>query len=117
MPNIIETIFSDKNILLMVFGAVGGMARSLALKTTFAEGLRVVILGSLCAFGFGEGTLVFAQWWAGIDLSQFEGLGGLLSSGAFLVGLFSVTAIEYVIERYRPASEKGLDENVDDDRG
>lgn len=91
-----QTIFSERGALLAFFGALGGMVRSAAIKTTWREGLRVVFIGSATSFGFGTLAPHVLSPWLG-DLPQgVAGALGTLCAVAFVTGLMAVTIIERI---------------------
>ena len=75
-PNLWSKVFSDRNALLAFLGAMGGLTRSLALKTSWIEGLRVTIIGAIFAAGVGAIAPVLLRPWLGDlpdDCSQHSG--------------------------------------------
>ncbi len=98
-PNLFNQVFNERGALLAIFGALGGLVRSAALKTTWREGLRVTFIGSATAFGVGVLSPYLVQWWIG-DLP--EGISstalGTLCAAAFIVGLVAVTMIERFLD-------------------
>lgn len=94
-----HTIFSERGAIIAILGGLGGMVRSLALKTTWREGVRVVVIGSATAFGFGTWSpRILAPWVSGLP-------DGAYASGAFLVGLLSVAIVERIAAGINPPSE------------
>jgi asparagine N-glycosylation enzyme membrane subunit Stt3 len=96
-PGPLSQVFNQQGAILVIFGALGGLVRSLSLKTTYRETLRVVIIGSATAFGFGSLTPVALKRWIGEIPAELIGTIGLIASGAFLVGLLAVVIIERLI--------------------
>lgn len=92
--NEFQTIFSERGMILALFGALGGAVRSAALKTTWREGMRVVFIGSVTAFCVGALAPHLLRPWIG-EMPQGVGSAlGMLCASAFFVGLLAVTIIE-----------------------
>ena len=91
-----QTIFSERGLILAVFGALGGAVRSAALKTTWREGMRVVFIGSVTAFCVGAfGPQLLKPWLGELpENGPSSGTLGMLCASAFFVGLLAVTIIE-----------------------
>jgi uncharacterized protein len=92
-------VFNERSAVLALFGALGGVVRAAALKTTWRDGLRVSFIG--CATAFGVGTTAPALMaWAGIAEIPSDAAAplGTLCAGAFMTGLVAVTLIERFIE-------------------
>ena len=93
--SLLTEIFNERGMLMAIFGALGGMVRSAALKTTWREGLRVVFIGSTTAFGLGVlAPYVLRPWIGDIITEEMAGTLGTLCAAAFVVGLIAVTLIE-----------------------
>jgi quinol-cytochrome oxidoreductase complex cytochrome b subunit len=93
-PNVLHEVFSQKTLVLTLFGALGGSVRAAVLKTGWKESLRVIFVGGAVSFGVGVAG-------PGIILPFFGDLGdsnsmGVLTSSAFLLGLISCTIVERV---------------------
>ena len=99
-------IFNEQGAVLAVLGAMGGMVRALALRTTWREGLRVTFIGSLLAFGVGVLSPVILRPWIGDIPDGLNSTFGVISASAFIVGLLGITLIETWIGRYE-RQEKG----------
>lgn len=89
-----QSIFNERGALLAVFGALGGAVRSAALKTTWREGVRVVFIGSVTAFGVGVLAPFLLRPWIGDLPDGMAGALGSLCAAAFLTGLMAVTLVE-----------------------
>lgn len=90
-------VFNERGLVLAFLGALGGAVRAVALKTTWREGLRVIVVGSALAFGVGVlGPSLMKPWFG--DFSPETGATGLLTASAFLIGLMGVTLIERWID-------------------
>jgi len=87
-------IFNERGALVVFFGALGGMVRSAALKTTWREGLRVTFIGAASAFGFGVLMPALLRPWIGDLPEGVAGALGSLCAAAFVTGLVCVTLIE-----------------------
>lgn len=103
-----HSVLNERGALLAFFGALGGAVRSAALKTTWREGLRVVFIGSVTAFGVGAlGPKLLSPWLGdlpeGIDAQAL----GTLCAAAFLIGLIAVTMIERMVSGKRPIATGG----------
>lgn len=97
--SIIAQVFSERGVLQMFFGALGGAVRSAAIKTTWRDGLRVIFIGSATSFGIGALAPVFLSGWVQDLPESVEGSLGSLCAMSFIVGLVSVTLIERMIEK------------------
>lgn len=96
-PSPMQQIFSESNLVLAIFGAMGGLVRSAALRTTWLEGLRVTFIGSLFAFGVGTLAPYLLRPWIGeLPPGASQAL-GFLTACAFLIGLLGVTLIERLV--------------------
>lgn len=98
-PSAWRHVFSDHNLILAFFGALGGSVRALALRTTWREGLRVVLIGSATAFGAGVLAPALVKPWFGELAAGSPGAMGTLGASCFLLGLIAVTLIERVIDK------------------
>ena len=96
-PNLIQQVFDDRGALLVFFGALGGLVRSAALRTTWKEGLRVTFIGGSCSFGVGVLAPTILKPWIGALPEGIEGTLGGICAAAFLTGLVAVTMIERFI--------------------
>ena len=96
-PNLWRSIFSDQNLILGFFGALGGSVRAFTLRTTWREGVRVVFVGGATAFGVGT----FAPFLLSPYLVEVSGGGtiGTISAASFLLGLIAVTLVERAIDK------------------
>lgn len=106
-PSLWRSIFSDQPLILSFFGALGGAVRSVALRTTWREGLRVVFIGGATAFGVGVlAPMLLKPYFDGLPPGGNQTLGALTAS-AFLLGLIAVTLIERVIDRRKEDKSDG----------
>lgn len=96
-PNLLQQVFDDRGALLVFFGALGGLVRSAAIKTTWREGLRVTFIGAACSFGVGVLAPTLLKPWIGTLPEGIEGTLGGICAAAFLIGLVAVTMIERFI--------------------
>jgi drug/metabolite transporter (DMT)-like permease len=97
-------VFNERGFVLAVLGALGGAVRAVALKTTWREGLRVVVVGSVLAFGVGVlGPSLLKPWFG--EFTPEAGATGLLTASAFLIGLMGVTLIERWIDSKEEKSD------------
>ena len=96
-PNLWNQVFNDRNTLLAFLGAMGGMTRALALKTSWVEGLRVTVIGAIFAAGVGTLSPVLLRPWLGEIPDDLVGTFGLVGAAAFIAGLMVVTIIERFI--------------------
>jgi hypothetical protein len=117
--NLVTQVFNERGVLLAFFGALGGMVRSAALKTTWKEGLRVAFIGSATAFGVGIVAPYVLKGYIGDLPEDLVGTIGILCGCAFLIGLAAVTYIErYLMSRGRsaapsPAADAAAEEEGD----
>lgn len=95
--NLLSEIFNERGLVLALMGALGGAVRSAALKTTWREGLRVVFIGGVTAFGFGILAPFVLKPWLGDLPPDVVGQIGALAASSFIVGLMGVTIIESLI--------------------
>ena len=72
------------------------MVRALAIKTSWREGVRVVVIGGATSFGFGDHIPTIMKPWIG------ELPGGAYGTGAFLVGLLASALVERLIAKIDP---------------
>lgn len=93
-PSLLRQVFDDRGALLVFFGALGGLVRSAAIKTTWREGLRVTFIGAACSFGVGVLAPTILKPWIGSLPDGIEGTLGGICAAAFLTGLVAVTMIE-----------------------
>lgn len=90
-PSLWRAVFSDQALIQAVFGAMGGSARSLALRTTWKEGLRLSALGGLVSFGAGTAAPVLLKpYFGAVDTAGSVAI-GTLTMTSFLVGVLAVT--------------------------
>lgn len=102
-------IFNERGLVLGVLGALGAAVRTASLKTTWREGIRVIFIGAILAFGVGSIAPYLLRGWIGDlpeDLAQTLGVVG---AAAFLTGLMGVTIIERLIDA-RSIKREGNDE-------
>lgn len=95
--SLLNEIFNERGFVIAVMGALGGAVRSAALKTTWREGLRVVFIGAVTAFGFGIIAPFVLSPWLGDLPAEMVGQIGALAASSFIVGLMGVTIIESLI--------------------
>lgn len=95
--SLLHEIFNERGLVLALMGALGGAVRSAALKTTWREGLRVVFIGAVTAFGFGVLAPIVLRPWLGDLPDGVAGQIGALAASSFIVGLMGVTIIESLI--------------------
>ena len=108
-PNLWSQVFSDRNALLAFLGAMGGMTRALALKTSWIEGLRVIIIGAIFAAGVGTLAPVLLRPWLGELPDDLLATFGAVGAIAFITGLMAVTVIERLIGNAPDADDGGND--------
>lgn len=102
-PSTYEKVFTELAATLTLFGALGGMARALALRSHWRETVRAVLVGAITAFGFGEVAPVMARW-AIPELPS--GFLGVLTASAFLVGITAIAFVEFIISKVGRSDEK-----------
>ena len=106
-----NSMMNERGLLLAFFGALGGAVRSAALRTTWREGLRVIFIGSLTAFGVGAlGPYLLAPWMGPLPKGVNAQDLGFLCSAAFLIGLIAVTMIERLVAGKRLLDNGGENE-------
>lgn len=103
-PSLWRSVFGDQALILAMFGALGGSVRSMALKTTWREGLRVTLIGAGTAFGAGVLAPSILKPYFG-DLDAGPAALGTLTASAFLLGLIAVTLVERVLDQSRDKGE------------
>ena len=96
-PNLWSRIFSDQNLILGFFGALGGSVRAFTLRTTWREGLRVVFIGGATAFGTGILAPSLLKPYFGEVVT--DGQIGTISAASFLLGLIAVTLVERALDK------------------
>lgn len=96
MQGLIEWLRSEEGRLVLS-GAMGGMARWLALKQGWPDNAISVALGLLCAVNLGPVVLV---WLA--PLLSFAGVAGLPAAmlSGFLAGVGGMTIIGLIIDAW-----------------
>lgn len=93
-PDMLAEVFSQRAMVLTIFGALGGSVRAAVLKTTWRETLRVIFVGGAVSFGVGVvGPNLMSPFFG--ELGNYGSMGALTAS-AFLLGLISVTIMERV---------------------
>ncbi|WP_422049924.1 hypothetical protein [Shimia sp.] len=97
-PSLWQQVFSERGAILAFFGALGGAVRSAALRTSWREGLRVIFIGSVTAFGVGVLAPYLVRPWVGELPEHMSGALGTLCAASFIVGLIAVTMIERFLE-------------------
>jgi uncharacterized protein len=105
-PSLISQIFNERGALLTFFGALGGMVRSAAIKTTWREGVRVVFIGAATSFGVGVLAPYLIRPWVGDLPEGMTGALGTLCAAAFITGLVAVTLIERMIDKKAQEAQK-----------
>ncbi len=105
-------IFNEQGAVLAVLGAMGGMVRALALRTTWREGLRVTIIGSLLAFGVGVLSPVILRPWIGEIPDGLNATFGVISASAFIIGLLGITLMETWLGRFEKPVQGDDDEKA-----
>ncbi|WP_375175516.1 hypothetical protein [Pseudooceanicola sp.] len=106
-PSLIGQIFNERAALLAFFGALGGAVRSATLRTTWKEGLRVIFVGGVTSFAFGELGPFLLQPWIGKIPDELGGKLGTLCAVAFLTGLIAVTVFERFLAKKEVEDDKG----------
>lgn len=98
MAGELNDIFNERGLVLGVLGALGGAVRSAALKTTWREGVRVIFIGGVLAFGVGALAPYLLRGWIGDLPEELAQTLGIIGAAAFLTGLMGVTIIERLID-------------------
>ena len=101
-PNLLREVFSPLAATIAFFGALGGLVRALVLRVSWRETIRVILVGSLTAFGLGTMSPYVLRFLIG-DLP--DGMGstlGILCASAFLVGLINAALFERFVHRTKP---------------
>ena len=108
-PNLWGQVFGEQGLLTMTFGAMGGLVRSATLKTTWKEGVRVVVVGSLTAFCVGSLAPAMLENFGILpkDLpEEVTGAIGYICASAFFIGLMGVTIVERMIGAPKQEDQK-----------
>lgn len=101
----VQQVLAEQNIVLAGFGALGGMVRSAALKTTWKEGIRVTFIGSATSFGFGVLSPSLVEKFVGVDIpAGMANSMGVVCACAFMVGLIAITLIERFVMSGNPTT-------------
>lgn len=104
-PNLWRDLFSDQGLIQAFMGGLGGGVRALRLRTSWREGLRVILIGAATAFGAGVFAPSLLRPYVG-DLPETAGTAfGMLAAASFLIGLLAVTIIEKVIDQQKVDGE------------
>lgn len=101
-PNIWrDAVFSHLGGALAFFGGLGGLVRALVLRVSWRETIRVMIVGSATAYGFGTlSPIILRQFLPDLPPEAGNTIGTLCAL-AFLVGLVNVALIERFVIRER----------------
>lgn len=100
-PHTFKEIFTPLGTALAVFGGLGGLVRALVVKSSWREGVRVVLVGAGTAFGLGVMSPVALRAAIHDIPTEPSGALGALCAAAFLVGVIAVA----LVERFIRASE------------
>lgn len=104
-PNLWQRIFSEQNVLMGFFGALGGSVRAVTLRTKPLESLRVIFVGGATTFSAGTLAPVLLRPYLGESLS--EAAVGAISAACFLLGLLAVTLVERAIDKRKEGDNGG----------
>ncbi len=99
-------VFNIQGAMKAIVGGIGGLVRSLFLRTGLADTIRAIIFGAGCAFGFGDVFLVFFQQHLGVS----EVTPGLVIASWFAAGAFGTTVFEVVFRTFQPKKSKGAND-------
>lgn len=107
-PTVWQQVFSPMGGALAFFGGLGGLVKALAIKTTWRETARVMIIGAATAFGLGTLSPPMLRWMLGATAVIPENLGpalGVLCGSAFIFGLIATAFVERVIAKAEGKSD------------
>lgn len=86
-------VFDEHAAIVAVFGALGGSTRWVFLRESMRDGLRLMILGALLAFGVGSLSRVLIDNYLGDSPESLLSQPQVAYNGAYLVGLFAVVLL------------------------
>jgi hypothetical protein len=107
VTNGFSDIFNEQGAVLAALGAMGGVVRALTLKTTWREGLRVIVVGTIMAFGVGMLGPFLLRPWIGELPDGLTSAFGIVAASAFIIGLMGITIIENWLVRSQPQKPEG----------
>lgn len=97
--NIWAEVFSPLATAIAFFGGLGGLVKALALRVSYRETLRVVIIGAATAFGLGTLSPHILKWLVGDVPEEIRTSLGTLCALAFIVGLIATALVERFIAK------------------
>lgn len=86
-------VFDAQALIVATFGALGGSTRWLFLRESFWNGVRLLLLGAIVAFGVGGLWRVILKQYFSDMSDSLVAQPGITYNGAYLVGLFSVVIL------------------------
>lgn len=87
-------------VILMFWGALGGVTNALVTRVTVREAVRLILLGGVIAGGMGTLAMAFiAAWFSLPNETLFAG--GAAGSASYLVGVFGSAIIEVMLGRIK----------------
>ena len=91
----LSEVFNELSLLLVVMGAAGGATKSLAIKVTWREAIRGIVLGGLIAFGLGSTAPSILSTVLGVSLDGDASSARYLAAIAYLVGYMQDVLISW----------------------
>lgn len=101
--SILQQVFNDLFLVMVLFGAGGGLTAALLNGAAWKVVLRQVLIGALISGGIGTlSPYILSRWIEGID-GDLAASAGVLAGSAYLVGTFGTAVFEVVMHRIRKA--------------
>jgi hypothetical protein len=103
----VKSLLGSAIVLLMFWGALGGVTNALVTRVSVKEAVRLILLGAVIAAGMGSLATAFLAAWFNLPGESLLAIGGAAGSTAYLVGVFGSAIFEVVLGRIRTGKLPG----------
>jgi hypothetical protein len=104
-PSSWKEILHPLALAMAAFGGLGGLVRALVVKSSFRDGVRVVVVGAGTSFGLGALSPAMLEV-IKIPLPADPALSvGIMTSSGFIIGVTSIAIVEWLIWRAKKRDE------------
>lgn len=101
-----KSMVTSAVVLLMLWGALGGVTNALVTRVSVREAVRLIVLGAVIAAGMGSLSMAFIAAWFNLPGESLFA-GGAAGSAGYLVGVFGSAIFEVLLGRIRTGKLPG----------
>ena len=102
-----KSLLGSALVLLVFWGALGGVTNALVTRVSVREAVRLILLGAVIAAGMGSLSMAFLAAWFNLPSESLMAIGGAGGSTAYLVGVFGSAIFEVVLGRIKTGKLPG----------